>query len=236
MDDEESGNHDETLLHVLTCMSPTVILQRQKHLEPVQTWLRRMDTRWDVEETIVSFFANLSPYSSFTAAMPVNSYDESLLSCATQQDGIGALSFLRGFTAVGWEHLMSSYYDEIESSRTGRSWSAGLIKRIFEFAHLCWKDRNEHKYEKDAFGRLLADESKLLERVRFQISLGSQQLPAHLQHLVPESTDIVLRKSRTALLSWLHHMEMIRSFFDEMEDREQARQRTFLHAWLQPRM
>ena len=55
-------------------------------------------------------------------------------------------NFLEGLPTKQFRHLQQRHYNEIESSRTGRKWMAGLIKKLVALGQEMWQHRNDIKH------------------------------------------------------------------------------------------
>jgi hypothetical protein len=64
------------------------------------------------------------------------------------QDVIGWGPFLEGWIATEWEVIQQECYNHIESRRTGKKWSAGLIKQLWAIGRVLWEHRNEALHKK----------------------------------------------------------------------------------------
>lgn len=224
----------ETSFHIMVCPSPLSAELRWKEINKIDEWLHRVETRWDIRITITNALHNMLQGAGFASEVPENPYNDFVISAAKQQDLIGIETFLQGYLAKDWGRAMEEYYFDTENKRTGVSWSASLSNKIILFARDMWKLRNERKYAKDAFGRLLSDESKLYKRVAYQFDQAPRNLPSKDHHMIPQTMDILLKKSRPALLAWVHHLETVRPYFEEEYERLLTQQRVFIQNWLLP--
>ena len=224
----------ETSFHIMVCPSPLSAELRWKEINKIDEWLHRVETRWDIRITITNALHNMLQGAGFASEVPENPYNDFVISAAKQQDLIGIETFLQGYLAKDWGRAMEKYYFDNGNKRIGVSWSASLSNKIILFARDMWKLRNERKYAKDAFGRLLSDESKLYKRVAYQFDQGPRNLPSKDHHMIPQTMDILLKKSRPALLAWVHHLETVRPYFEEEYERLLTQQRVFIQNWLLP--
>ena len=69
-------------------------------------------------------------------------------------------------------------------------------------------------------------------RLEYQLNLGVRYLPVQLHHLANFNLEEALSQPRSKMLSWLHHLEVVRPFYEEMETREVNTQRIFFRHWL----
>ena len=148
------------------------------------------------------------------------------------QDSIGLTNTLEGFVAKAWRDLMEQYYREIKSQRTSLSWAAGLHYQLQIFSRSQWNHRNAVVHARNEKGRKLTSEKEIQSRLEYQLQLGIRYLPPHLHHIMNFTITGALKQPRTKMLSWLHHLETVRPFYEASESREVNAQRIFLRHWL----
>ena len=127
---------------------------------------------------------------------------------------------------------MSHYYRDIQSNRTVQSWAAGLHMQVQLFSRAQWEHRNSVVHARNTKGRKIINEQKLQSRLEYQLNLGIRYLPVHLHHLVSYTVNEALRQPRSKMMSWLHHLETVRPYYEEAESREVNTQRIFIRHWL----
>lgn len=127
---------------------------------------------------------------------------------------------------------MAHYYREIQSSRTATSWAAGLHLNLQKYVRAQWDHRNSVVHARNSKGRKLTSEREIRTRLEYQLSTGIQYLPTHLHHLANFNLEKALSEPRSKLLAWLHHLEVVRPFYEETETREVDTQRIFFRHWL----
>ena len=127
---------------------------------------------------------------------------------------------------------MDQYYRDIKSQRSSLSWAAGLHYQLQLFSRSQWTHRNEIVHARNEKDRKLTSEKEIQSRLEFQLQLGIRYLPPHLHHIMDFTVAGALTQPRTKMLSWLHHLETVRPFYEATESREVNAQRTFLRHWL----
>ena len=226
------GLFSETTEHILFCQHIKSQESRQEAIVTLNRWLETSQTRWDIRETIVNTLTDLQSTSTLASHVPFNPYDESIHIAARHQDSIGLQNMLEGFISVEWKRIMSHYYREIKSNRTVDSWAAGLHMQMQLFSRAQWEHRNSVVHARNSKGRKVSNERKIQSRLEYQLNLGIRYLPVHLHHLVSYTVDEALRQPRSKMMSWLHHLETVRPFYEEAESREVNTQRIFIRHWL----
>ena len=78
----------------------------------------------------------------------------------------------------------------------------------------------------------ITSENEIQARLEYQLSMGIRFLPAHLHHLANFNVADALNQPRSKMLAWLHHLEVVRPFYEETETREVNTQRILLRHWL----
>ena len=223
---------DETTSHILFCQHITSAQSRTTALRDLERWFDNTQTRWDVKETIISALTDLQPTTTLAAYVPFNPYDDTIFTAARSQDGIGMQNFLEGFISKEWKTIMMHYYREIKSKRSASSWATGLHIQMQQFARAQWDHRNSVVHARNAKGRKLTSEKEIKTRLEYQLNLGVRYLPVHLHHLANFNLEEALSQPRSKMLSWLHHLEVVRPFYEEMETRDVNTQRIFFRHWL----
>ena len=223
---------DETTTHILFCQHITSAQSRLEALQDLSRWFDNTQTRWDVKETIISALTHLQPTTSLTAYVPFNPYDDTIFTAARSQDSIGMKNFLEGFLSKEWTTIMNHYYRGIKSNRTAKSWAAVLHLQMQKFARAQWEHRNSVVHARNAKGRKLTSEKDIKTRLEYQLNLGVRYLPVHLHHLANFNLAEALSQPRSKMLSWLHHLEVVRPFYEETETRHVNTQRIFFRHWL----
>ena len=223
---------EETTSHILFCQHAESKQHRIKSLETLTKWLDNTQTRWDIRETIVDTLTDLHPTSSLSAHVPFNPYDDDIFDAARLQDMIGVANFLEGFINVQWRHIMEKHYRDTKSNRTSTSWAAGLHFQLQQFSRAQWEHRNSVVHARNAHGRKLTSEKDITKRLEYQLRMGIRFLPAHLHHLAHFDLTTALKEPRSKILSWLHHLEVVRPFYEEVESQEVNTQRIFFRHWL----
>lgn len=224
---------DETVAHVLFCQHAQSIMSRRESVRTLDQWMDGTQTRWDIKDTIIGALTSLDPATSLYANVPFNPYDDSIIVAAQRQDEIGLQNFLEGLVCKEWRTIMSHYYQEIKSSRSSQSWAAGLHMQLQLFSRAQWNHRNSVVHARNATGRKLTSENEISTRLQYQLDLGTRYLPTHLHHLANFSVAEALKEPRSKMLSWLHHLETVRPYYEATESREVNTQRFFyLRHWL----
>ena len=226
------GLFSETTAHILYCQHIKSQQSRREALTTLNRWLETSQTRWDIRETIVNTLTDLQPTSTLASHVPFNPYDDTIHVAARHQDSIGLQNMLEGFVSIEWRRIMTHYYREIKSNRNADSWAAGLHMQMQLFSRAQWNHRNSVVHARNSKGRKVANERKLQSRLEFQLNLGIRYLPVHLHHLVSYTVDEALRQPRSKMMSWLHHLETVRPYYEEAESREVNTQRIFIRHWL----
>ena len=127
---------------------------------------------------------------------------------------------------------MGHYYRSIKSTRTALSWAAGLHLQLQLFAKSQWDHRNSVVHARNEKGRKLTSEREIAARLEHQLRLGIKFLPTHLHHLVAFTVESALKEPRSKMMTWLHHLELVRPFYEEKESQEINDQRIFFRHWL----
>lgn len=222
----------ENTTHILFCQNSKSKESRRDALVSLDRWLETSQTRWDIRETIVHTLTDLQSTSKLASHVPFNPYDESIHTAARHQDTIGLQNMLEGFISVEWRKIMSHYYRDIQSNRTVQSWAAGLHTQLQLFSRAQWEHRNSVVHARNTKGRKIINEQKLQSRLEYQLNLGIRYLPVHLHHLVSYTVNEALKQPRSKMMSWLHHLETVRPYYEEAESREVNTQRIFIRHWL----
>ena len=127
---------------------------------------------------------------------------------------------------------MTQHYHDIKSKRTAASWAAGLNIQLQHFSRSQWEHRNSVVHARNAQGRKLTSEKEITSRLEYQLRMGVRFLQVHLHHLANFNIKAALKEPRSKMLAWLHHLEVVRPFYEEVESQEVNTQRIFLRHWL----
>ena len=222
----------ETTAHILHCQRVKSTESRSKALENLSTWFDNNQTRWSIKETIMSTLLSVQPSSTLSSHVPFNPYDGDTSIAARRQDEIGLHNFIEGFICTEWRIIMGHYYRLIKSTRTALSWAAGLHLQLQLFAKSQWDHRNSVVHARNEHGRKLTSERNIAARLEHQLRLGIKFLPTNLHHLVNFTVDSTLKEPRSKLITRLHHLELVRPFYEEKESQEINDQRIFFRHWL----
>ena len=127
---------------------------------------------------------------------------------------------------------MHHYFRDIGSHRTALSWAAGLHYQLQLFARSQWNHRNSVVHARNEKGRKITSEQEIQSWLEYQLGLGIQYLPTHLHHVMNYTIPEALQQSRSKMLTWLHHLETVRPFYEATESRGVNTQRIFMRHWL----
>lgn len=117
----------------------------------------------------------------------------------------------------GWKHFMEgrihedfttymqAHYEATDEKYMGKTWTAGLIQRIWTLIHRSvWTIRNETVHKKSTDSKITRDREDLQHRVSQAFSASSPtSFLAADQHLFSTPLDSLLKQSNMALRAWL---------------------------------
>ena len=121
---------EEDAAHVFQCARVSEVWP--KAVDPIQTWMRRVNTDQVVSDVIIdgltSFQRAETPRVSRTD-LPCD-----VQGAAVEQDAIGWQNFVDGFVPVKWVALMEARFVARSRRCTGRGWMMGLLRHLWRLS------------------------------------------------------------------------------------------------------
>jgi hypothetical protein len=96
---------------------------------------------------------------------------------------------------IEWETLQQEYYDLVQSRRTGASWSAMLLQRLWRISRALWEHRNEILHQQENIVTQV-QESSLHRKIQWQyVDLSQMSLGPEDSYLCSFTIQELLKKS-----------------------------------------
>ena len=105
--------------------------------------------------------------------------DPVLYQLLLKQDAIGCRACIDGLLVKEWAAVQASYFEMIESRRSGKRWAVALIKKLWDTAWDMWDHRNRVVHDNEMGVRAI----ELRRAIREQFQLGSQGVTAQARRL-----------------------------------------------------
>ena len=127
------GDCIENNWHVLWCAETQVRAQHYQLTCNIDTWLKENDTHPALHRLIITIFQQ-GDTTSFSCCARGN-FDPQIIELAKMQDQIGVRNVFEGRLSKRWSIVQESRLrmNVRSSCRSGASWTAGLIRRIYRW-------------------------------------------------------------------------------------------------------
>jgi exonuclease III len=191
---------NEDVTHLLECTDTQAVRLWNESLWDYITGLHKLHTSI---KAIVAIMKELQSWRENLPLPDIDSLDRSLRAAITNQRLIGWRQFLEGLLAQDWIDFQQQHYLEINSKKTGLTWSTKIIKLHTNFLQQIWTGRN-NQLHKTQIIQDLEGLPELLQSIRTEWNTGISTLPAvDFSHLFSLGLDNLLRKSVNAQKDWL---------------------------------
>ena len=111
--------------------------------------------------------------------------------------------------AIEWETLQQDFYDRTQSRRTGASWSAMLLHRLWRISRALWEHRNEILHQQENIVTQV-QESSLHRKIQWQyVDLSQMSLGPEDSYLCSFTIQELLKKSWVYKSAWSKSAEIV---------------------------
>jgi Reverse transcriptase (RNA-dependent DNA polymerase) len=188
--------------HVWLCRGSDSDAIWQKSMVSLAEWMESVQTDPDVQEAILSKLSKWRTGSDDDGMVPFQ-----LQPAIEQQNDIGWSNFIEGWVSFEWELVQQSYYDLIQSRRSGLRWLSSLITKLWQTAWDLWEHRNGvlHKQENMVSAEAM---SRLNRRIRYlYIRTASLSIPHPDKYLFTVTLQQLLSKDVTYKKAWITNVQ-----------------------------
>jgi len=112
-------------------------------LEDLRSWMESVNTDPDLSVCVISGLNS--------GREGMNNHVTSSHLAALQQNDLGWNVAIEGWWSFEWAYMQDSFYQSMDSNKTGRRWMISLIEWVWQIAWELWTHRNEilHQQEND---------------------------------------------------------------------------------------
>jgi hypothetical protein len=191
---------NEDVPHMLQCLDTKALRLWNEALWDYITSLHKIHT---CSKAIVAIMKELQAWRENLPDLDIEHLSPSLSSVIINQRKIGWKQFLEGLLAKEWIKYQTNHYSQINSKKTGLTWS----KKIFRFHVILlqriWTGRNKQLHNTNRIHEL-EGLPELVHSICTEWSIGLSTLPAvDFSHLFSRSLEELLQKSIKSQKDWL---------------------------------
>jgi hypothetical protein len=192
---------NEDVDHILTYKDSQSIRLWNETLWDYITRLHKLHT---CNKAIIAIMKELQAWREDLPLPNHDNLSDSLGTAIRKQRQIGWKQFLEGIIAKDWVDYQQQHYKQINSKKSGLTWSIKIIKCHIHFLQQIWTGRN-NKLHKTKIIQDLEGLPELQRSIRTEWSIGISTLPASdfSQHLFKLNLEVFLNKSVDAQKDWL---------------------------------
>jgi len=194
----------------------------------MRDWLVRMRTPEILEKQLMALISKYLNLPSTIIMLPHWTISD--------QNTIGTWEhFMQGRIHVSFAKYMAKTYADLgETKKTGKSWAAGLIQRIWTLIHRpIWDLRNQYVHQKINESKTTRMREDLINRVEEKYhDVNSATLLARDRHLLSEPLQMLIQSSDTNLRAWLIAMKVACSERDKAGENDRMHANTTLGKWM----
>lgn len=109
-------------------------------------WCIKANTHPDIIDCLFTMILHWQSHHCTNHYMN-RSWDDKIVDTFCHQAMLGWNFFLEGIFSKKWARLQQSYYDEINSMKSGSNWAGTLSYRLWIVVHKMWMHRNKILHE-----------------------------------------------------------------------------------------
>ena len=147
------------------------------------------------------------------------------------QVDIGWYNLLSGFLSQDIVHLQQLHFNSIKSKKTGHTWGATLIKKLWNITHQLWIQRNDVLHNTDAINAL-SGIVPLKATITLEHALGPINLPGVYSSYFHIPLLSLLQKSPTYLKKWFLIIRSAREASSIVTNIDEFSTNSPLRAWV----
>ena len=132
----------ESRLHLLQCPSVESRKVWDRGRKKVRKWLKVNDTDPGITSSICKLLRRIPKLSKLHTYTPSSS-DPQIQRCLNAQTHLGWIQFMEGIFTTDWAATQHSYFQSIQSRRTGHRWAVGLSTQLWRLTFSMWDHRNQ---------------------------------------------------------------------------------------------
>jgi len=136
----------ETREHILKCPEASARLLWKKQMLLIKEWCIKSNTHPDIIDALYDTLLHWQSHHNTNHYINLT-WDEEIATTFRHQAKLGWNFFLEGIFSTQWARLQQSYYDDIESMKTGAKWAGTLSYRLWIAVHKMWMHRNDKLHE-----------------------------------------------------------------------------------------
>jgi hypothetical protein len=224
------GGATEDAPHVWVCQGRGANDLWDKALLAFETWCDSVHTDPELTKAMISGLQNWWYGHPFNTPTNHNVY------CTiSQQSDIGWGNLLEGWMVIEWETLQQEYYDLVQSRRTGASWSAMLLQRLWRISRALWEHRNEILHQQENIVTQVQELSLHRKIQRQYVDLSQMSLGPEDSYLCSFPIQELLKKSWVYKSEWSKPAEIVIARVRKSRTsnvRNLRHMRGILHRWL----
>jgi hypothetical protein len=196
--------------HVLRCQNIKANEQWESSIASLRQWMEKHDTHPELTELLCS---RLSAWRNGDDLQPLELSDPELYQLLLKQDAIGWRACIDGLLVNEWAAVQASYFEMLESRRSGKRWAGALIKKLWDTAWDMWDHRNRVVHDQESGVRAI----ELRWAIRLQFQLGAQGVTLQARRLFQGGVQKVLRYPIEVQEAWVCQIKAARDRFERQQ-------------------
>ena len=176
------GCQDEDTKHVIMCQDEEARENLYNSITIIDDWMEKYDTHPAIRQIFSTTLFQFSETTFENTAEFILFEDTSesakiIRQAAIEQDEIGWLNTYEGKLSTKWELIQDNYYHTInEGRKTGLTWSAWMIKKLYEATKSQWVHRNEVLHHQNTQKATRNEITQLKAEIRKEFELGDDNI------------------------------------------------------------
>lgn len=163
---------EETTVHLMSC--PETKCFRETLLTEFDTFIASIDTEPQLRNFLVAGIRSWMENPD-RGIIPVN-LSRDFLPTASKQNNIGWYSTILGFIHKDIIRYQHTYYNQLQSKRTGTAWAKHVITKLWNMTYQMWAERNRLLHNTSTIDEFRGLESLELS-IKIELNRGLRSLP-----------------------------------------------------------
>jgi len=217
----------ETSSHLLQCNHADCLETFKKSTNTLDLWLIRQKTPDKLREEIIHFLGKWKTNQTCEQ-------NSTLTSPMQVQLKFGWNHFVEGRPVEDFEIYMDNYYKTHAIRKTGKSWLASLIHKIWTVLHRPqWDNRNAHVHNHNEESEASRNTENLQNELQdLYTSEMKENLLVRDQHLMEQSMERLLEEPDAYMKAWIEEMKVAVWERDQIFSAEQKLESALMRGWM----
>ena len=191
---------NETVHHVVCCPHYDATLCWNAGIEELSEWMTNHYALPGLAEAVC---LRLSQWRNNQIGPLPNTTNDIITELIDNQDTLGWDALCFGAVHETWSIEQTRYLTQIGKAYSGKIWVSKFIRQVWNLQHRMWTHRNEYLH-KDSKSIHEHEQAAVDEAIRFECSIGRDQLPREYQGLFRENPNDLVQQNWATKLQWLH--------------------------------